>query len=120
MVDLKVSNVELRARGHRLIRTVVGNPDLTDEHLNELLAKCGDSVKLAIVVEKSGLMVEEARTHLDKGGGGLESVLRGLEHRIWQTKSTALISDKRLHLCVDGGGTGTRAVISTFDDSGRR
>ncbi|KIM82166.1 hypothetical protein PILCRDRAFT_71152, partial [Piloderma croceum F 1598] len=50
MVNVWVSNVKLQAQGHRLIRTVCKDMTLTNISLNNLIATCGGSVKLAIIV----------------------------------------------------------------------
>jgi N-acetylmuramic acid 6-phosphate etherase len=118
MVDVRVSNIKLRARGHRLIRTVCKDTTLTDISLDNLIATCGGSVKLAIVVLHNQWTVEKGRTELDLAGGRLENVL--------VTKSASIVPQINctkhaapLFLCIDGGGTLTRAIITALDNAGR-
>jgi N-acetylmuramic acid 6-phosphate etherase len=130
MVDLRVSNVKLRARGRRLVRRVCGTsiyiphdtddppPDTctfllplhspTDAQLDALIEYCGLSVKLAIVVGKTGLIREEASQELAEADGSLDTIFNG---ELASPPSTAGMKGP-FFLRIDGGGTSTRAFIS--------
>ena len=118
MVDLRVSNLKLRARGHRLIRTVCKNATLTEEYLDRLIAACDGSVKLAIVVVHNQWTVEKGRTALALAGGRLDDVLSAMSPSAVSLKDaeTYVIP---LFLCIDGGGTSTRAIITTVGNEGQ-
>lgn len=131
MVDLRVSNEKLRARGRRLVRHICGTtvyvpqevPDfvpnagvvlspmisLADVFLDALISYCGSSVKLAIAVGKTGLTREAATKRLLESDGLLDTVL--VPERSLPDGSKA--AQGPYFLCVDGGGTSTRAFIST-------
>lgn len=96
MVDVKVSNLKLRARSRRILRTICGDTfyvvkddktvssspqpvpnDPTGDHIiDRTIAACGESVKLAIVVSKSGLTPAEAKLELETADGVLDRVLK--------------------------------------------
>ncbi len=72
MVDVKTSNEKLVERAKKIVIEATG---VTYERATELLSATGDNVKLAILVELSGLDVTEARTLLDGAKGRLRVAL---------------------------------------------
>lgn len=86
---------------------------MTDEQLDDLLAQCNRSVKLALMTANTGLSVEEARRELESAGGILAQALKATDKSctgIERTGSAA--SDRRFILCIDGGGSKCAAVIT--------
>lgn len=95
MIDLQMSNEKLRDRARRVLRTVVAPNDTTngntsgastpssidDAAVDELLAGCDGSVKLSILVAKSGLKPDQARVVLQKSGGMLSKALRSIDQQ---------------------------------------
>ncbi|KIJ38715.1 hypothetical protein M422DRAFT_210753 [Sphaerobolus stellatus SS14] len=115
MVDVRVSNFKLKARGYRLIRTVCNLPDLSEEKMDELLASCDGSVKLAIVVARTGWSIDKARETLFRVGGRLADLLPLVKTNDTSTQANY---PQPLYLCVDGGGTNTRAIFASLDSDG--
>lgn len=97
MVDVKVSNMKLKARSRRILRTICGdtfyvvsedgdtvssspqhvpNDPTGDQIIDRTIQACNKSVKLAIVVSKTGLSVKEAEMELSVSDGVLDRVLR--------------------------------------------
>lgn len=96
MVDVKVSNLKLRARSRRILRTICGdtfyvinddksvssspqtipNDTTGDLLIDRTIAACDESVKLAIVVSKTGLSPAEAKLELTTAEGVLDRVLK--------------------------------------------
>uniref|UniRef100_A0A060T3X2 ARAD1C40172p n=1 Tax=Blastobotrys adeninivorans TaxID=409370 RepID=A0A060T3X2_BLAAD len=94
MVDVKVSNYKLKLRARRIIRTLCGSsfyvvkdgqvtgkpievdssPD-GDKLIDDTIAACRQSVKLAIVVARTGLSVDQAALDLAEFDGVLSKVL---------------------------------------------
>ena len=68
MVDLRASNQKLRDRARRLVIHATG---ADEERAGELLEEAGWQVKLAILLEKTGLGAEAGRALLDRNGGHL-------------------------------------------------
>lgn len=78
MVDLKASNRKLRDRAKRLIKyaTAVDN-----EEADRVLDMAGGHVKLAILIEKSGLDAAQAQALLDANAGRLRAAIEAAEGR---------------------------------------
>ena len=78
MVDLKASNRKLRERAKRLIKyaTAVDN-----EEADRVLDMAGGHVKLAILIEKSGLDAAQAQALLDANAGRLRAAIEAAEGR---------------------------------------
>lgn len=74
MVDLKASNRKLVARAARIVMQATGC-DL--DQASRVLALTDNDVKLAILVEISGMDVEDARVALQEAGGFLRKAIRG-------------------------------------------
>jgi N-acetylmuramic acid 6-phosphate etherase len=75
MVDLQVTCEKLRARGERILETMLG-VDRTEA--GELLERAGGHVKTALVMGKLGLDAPEARRRLDEVGGVISRVVGDL------------------------------------------
>jgi len=73
MVDVKATNEKLQAR---CLNILPGNltPHVETERLTEALARANGSVKLAAVIIKTGLPVEQARAELERHDGHLRRV----------------------------------------------
>ena len=67
MVDMKATNGKLRDRAERMFLTAAGTSDLP--HAREMLKRAEGSVKLALVMEKTGLDKTGALSALEKTRG---------------------------------------------------
>ena len=76
MVDLKASNKKLRDRAKRLIKLATA---VDDDEAARVLDLAGGYVKLAILIEKSGLDAAVAKTLLDTNGGRLRAAIEAAE-----------------------------------------
>jgi N-acetylmuramic acid 6-phosphate etherase len=72
MVDLRATNSKLRDRAARIVATLT---DLPREQAFEWVDKAGGHVKVAIVMIKRNLSLEDARSLLAKTGGKLRAAL---------------------------------------------
>jgi N-acetylmuramic acid 6-phosphate etherase len=72
MVDLRATNVKLWDRGARIIATLTG---LEKDAAMDLLKKSGGHVKVAIVMHKRNVGLDEAQTLLAKADGKLRDAL---------------------------------------------
>lgn len=113
MVDLKTSNLKLVDRSRRIFRTLHPSAVLSDSGIDQLISSCDGSVKLALVVAKSGCSVEEGKAKLETAGGVLK--------RAWESETSNVArlsvaddasSEPELLLCVDAGGTKCSVVIA--------
>jgi N-acetylmuramic acid 6-phosphate etherase len=120
MVDLRVSNVKLQARGRRIIRTVnkegvympsssALDTEPSDDTLDSLIARCDGSVKLAIIVGRTGWSIQRACIELEAHQGVLARVLDTTTF----SESNVPLSTEIFNLCVDGGGTSTKVLLSS-------
>ncbi|CAH6723727.1 hypothetical protein CLIB1444_19S00562 [[Candida] jaroonii] len=87
MVDLQPSNIKLQDRTRRIFKAVVPG-QLSDDDIDNLIKKCG-SLKTAIVVGKTGIDIEEAKTLIDKNGGNLRQALDSIEDNVSEASSSA-------------------------------
>ena len=101
MVDVKVHNEKLRARGRRIIRQVCGDCDA-----DALMDQCGGSVKLACAVGLSGLEPNHAREKLAAMDGHLAAFIASLDPQHKQGQ---------YFICIDGGGTKCAVAIASTD-----
>ncbi len=73
MVDVQATNSKLQARALRIVRHVSG---ASAEDAEQALRESGGSTKVAIVLLHRNLGAEDARRHLEAGGGFLRAALR--------------------------------------------
>lgn len=114
MVDVMASNRKLKQRSRNILRKLSKRCDsMTDTSLDDLLARCDGSVKLALVVAETDVSVGESRQRLEAAEGALVRVLAPSDH-IPSGKSLANGSKRRYPaLCVDGGGSKCAVVVAT-------
>jgi len=72
MVDLRATNVKLKARSVRIVAAIAG---LSEQEAVEQLSRCNGEVKTAIVAAKRSVAASEARTLLERSGGRLRLAL---------------------------------------------
>jgi N-acetylmuramic acid 6-phosphate etherase len=72
MVDVAVTNAKLEDRALRILRDLAG---VDRQRGAELLERSGGSVKLALLMEASGLEAAEARARLERHGPSLRATL---------------------------------------------
>jgi N-acetylmuramic acid 6-phosphate etherase len=101
MVDLRATNVKLKARTNRIVRHLLG---VEAEAADGLLSRCDGELKTALVVGRTGLSPDDARRRLGEVGGRVGEVLRGA--RLGTRHPT-------LRLGIDGGGTRTIALLAS-------
>jgi N-acetylmuramic acid 6-phosphate etherase len=73
MVDLNASNSKLLDRALRILIELC--PEVNRPRAMELLQAAGGELKLAIVAQKRGISIEDARAILDRVGGSLRAAL---------------------------------------------
>jgi N-acetylmuramic acid 6-phosphate etherase len=76
MVDVRATNAKLRDRAARIVMASAG---LTKEDADALLAVCGQSPKVSIVVHKTGKPPEMCQAALDACGGFISRAVELLE-----------------------------------------
>jgi len=108
MVDLKATNVKLKARANRIVRTITG---LDAADADELLTKANGELKTALVVQVAGVSVEDARAKLRETGGRVGELLRRVRS---ESSGGAIARERRSDLVLgfDGGGTNTIALLA--------
>jgi N-acetylmuramic acid 6-phosphate etherase len=106
MVDLRATNVKLKARTNRIVRHLLG---VDAEAAAALLTRCGGELKTALVVGRTGLSPADARRRLDESGGRVGDVLRA---------TTPSVRHPHLRLGIDGGGTHTVALLGSWGPEG--
>lgn len=74
MVDVHASNQKLVARAARIVMQATG---CEPEEARHVLGLTGNDVKLAILIQITGMDVEAARTALDNAGGFLRKAING-------------------------------------------
>ncbi len=72
MIDVKASNAKLRDRAARIVQS---QTDLPRDQALAMLDRAGGSVKLAIVMSRLGLDVDQARKRVEEHGGQLRPLL---------------------------------------------
>ena len=75
MVDLQATCEKLEDRGERILMTVL---DVDRSRASELLESAGGRVKMALVMERRGVGVDEAGQLLEEAGGVLARVIGSL------------------------------------------
>ena len=73
MVDLRATNAKLIRRAHQLTQRATG---ATPEQVQKALKACGHQVKVAIVMLKADVGVDEAQRRLNSAQGRIEDALR--------------------------------------------
>jgi N-acetylmuramic acid 6-phosphate etherase len=73
MVDLKPSNEKLRIRSRRILRELAG---VDDGHAAEILMRCENNLKRALVVALAGVDPNIAQTLLDNHGGQVRAAVK--------------------------------------------
>lgn len=101
MVDLRASNVKLKARANRIVREVTG---MGEQEAAKILVECSGEVKTAIVSHEMNIDPDVARSLLTQNNGIVRKVLSG--------KSITPSIDSNLMIGLDGGGTKTVAVLA--------
>jgi N-acetylmuramic acid 6-phosphate etherase len=99
MVDLRATNSKLRARTNRIVRQLTSQDAAGAD---QLLERCGGELKTALVAGLAGVGADEARRRLAEVGGQVRRALAA--------PPAAL--DPSLLLGIDGGGTGTVALVA--------
>lgn len=107
MVDLRATNEKLKARTNRIVRQLTG---LSLDEADALLRRCGGELKTALVTQLGQTTPEEARERLQRAGGQVRKALE-----ITGSIPTAP-NYADLVLGIDGGGTGTVAVLARIND----
>lgn len=74
MVDLVATSEKLRERGKRILMIAAG---LSYDEAASLLGRAGGSVKLALIMHRTGLGVEEARRRLAEAEGWVRRAIQG-------------------------------------------
>ncbi|CRG89174.1 N-acetylmuramic acid 6-phosphate etherase [Talaromyces islandicus] len=112
MIDLIASNQKLKQRSRNILRKAGSRcSSMTDQDLDDLLARCEGRVKLALVVAEKGLSVEESRKQLEVAHGVLSKVITtGDEFQVKKPLVNGM-SPHRSVLCIDGGGSKCVAVV---------
>jgi N-acetylmuramic acid 6-phosphate etherase len=72
MVDLRATNTKLWDRGARIVATLTG---LERDAATDLLRRAEGHVKLAVVMHKAGVGVDEAKHRLERAGGRLRDAI---------------------------------------------
>ncbi|EED18696.1 N-acetylmuramic acid 6-phosphate etherase, putative [Talaromyces stipitatus ATCC 10500] len=132
MIDVRVKNHKLRARGRRIVRQVcAGCPVYTldrdgtvsstsinvpesedgDIILDRLIEQCEGSIKLACAVAISGLALKDAKHRLVSVDGNFRNFLDNLGPSISMLPELPVVYE--YFLCVDGGGTKCTVSIAT-------
>ncbi|KAL2867432.1 putative glucokinase regulator family protein [Aspergillus lucknowensis] len=106
MVDLVASNAKLRQRSRNILRRLsIRCASLSDTEIDDLLGRCNQSVKLALLVAETGNPVEQCRHNL-------EVASQRLAHVLVRNRTISRQEKLPLVLCIDGGGTKCAAVIA--------
>src|SRR5215216_6438569 len=105
MVDLRATNVKLKARTNRIVRHLLG---LSVEAADALLGRCDGELKTALVVGRTGLAPGDAREKLAAAGGRVGRVL--------VREPVSAIALPAHVLGIDGGGTHTVALLAVVED----
>ncbi len=100
MVDLRATNVKLRARTNRIVRQVAG---VDVAQADAVLKNCSGELKTALVAQLAGVPPEEARRRLAEAGGQVRQALPA---------SAGVKAEASLVLGIDGGGTHTVALLA--------
>ena len=108
MVDLKATNVKLKARANRIVRTITG---LNLADAEALLSRCAGEVKTAIVAHLRKLSANDARKRLAASDGRVKLAL-GDAARLSAEETSQRPVRNDLVLGIDGGGTTTVGLLA--------
>jgi len=100
MVDLRATNVKLKARTNRIVRQLL---HVRSDEADTILARCDGELKTALVVGRTGWTPDNARRRLTECGGRIADVLASQPPDVRHPK---------LVLGIDGGGTRTVALLA--------
>jgi len=103
MVDLRATNVKLRARTNRIVRLMTG---LDEAAAASLLNAADGELKTALVMQHNGEDAAAARSRLQDAGGVVSQALGG------RTSGKRPIVEPQLVLGIDGGGSHTVALLA--------
>lgn len=110
------TNKKLKQRSRNILRRASRVcSGMTDKSLDDLLASCNGSVKLAIVVAEKGLTLVEGRRQLESAQSVLANILES-ENSRGPNDNTVLATEPSSRpelpvLCVDGGGSKSAALV---------
>jgi N-acetylmuramic acid 6-phosphate etherase len=110
MVDLKATNVKLKARANRIVRNIT---NINYQEAETVLNRCAGEVKTAIVAQLCKLSADEARKRLSASGGKVKIALGDATQQLIRTTDQPTRSD--LVLGIDGGGTTTVCFLATAE-----
>jgi N-acetylglucosamine kinase-like BadF-type ATPase len=111
MVDLRATNVKLRARANRIVRQATGL-DVTSAA--ELLESTNGDLKTALVSHLLGVDATTAKAYLLRANGHVRQALQTAQNEEIST------GEDRLVIGIDGGGTRTTALLAQIDHDGHR
>lgn len=115
MIDMRATNLKLQQRARNILRLIGGSAcTQSDAEIDRVLQICHGSVKLAAVVIVLGVSAMDAEERLGRNKGILAQVFEE-DERERAGKSGAHRGG--LVLCVDAGGTSSKAVIMSKDGS---
>jgi N-acetylmuramic acid 6-phosphate etherase len=106
MVDLRATNVKLKARTNRILRHFTG---LSAEDADGVLARCDGELKTALVAHLANLEATAARERLKQADGKIQRVLHDL------SGSPTPLTYSDLWIGIDGGGTKTSVLLARGD-----
>jgi len=109
MVDLRATNVKLKARTNRIVRQLTG---LDHDAAAMLLELCGGELKTALVVQQANVDPNEARRRLNDAGGQISKVLDS-----FVTPSADQTVADDLCIGIDGGGSKATALLAKRTDA---
>lgn len=107
MVDLRATNIKLKARTNRIVRHFTG---LSVEEADALLVKCDGELKTALVAHRASLAPQQARERLQQVKGKIAQVFDG--------PAAERLAYDDLIIGIDGGGTHTTALLARINGNG--
>lgn len=117
MVDVRATNEKLRVRTNRIIREATG---LDRSAADALLADCGRELKTALVAQLASVSPDEARERLRKVNGFVRAAVGTNGHHANGNGKNghAKTAAEQLVIGIDGGGTGTVALLARRERDG--
>ncbi|HUR54577.1 MAG TPA: N-acetylmuramic acid 6-phosphate etherase, partial [Gemmataceae bacterium] len=111
MVDMLATNEKLKSRANRIVRSATG---LDHAAAETLLDRSGRELKTAIVSHLAGVSADEARQRLMNVGGRVRAAIGSNGRTMSPNGSEELV------IGIDGGGTGTIAILAARTHNGWR